>query len=221
MPYLWSWNLAESHISGHNLFGILLNLLRISETWIYDSRNLIHIATNLFLICPHHFHPSSAELSDTEQKNNKALPCSLCRVTCYQFRSGMNSCHTLLFRPFWLKHSFFSLAESCPSPLPMTAVQNAGKLLVLWASFCSAGAKSIHWSRTCWWGHTVNYLLLTGFICPYLNIQCHHFYPWLLQPWFSHRKRLGFIVPYYVLSNLVSTSNYNLPVLFLVWGSLK
>ena len=101
----------------------------------------------------------------------------------------------------------------------MTAVQNAGKLLVLWASFCSARDKSIHWSRACWWSHTINYLLLTGFICLYLKIQCHHFYPWLFQPWFSHTEGSGFIVPYYVLSNLVSTSNHNIPVLFLVWCS--
>ena len=39
----------------------------------------------------------------------------------------MNSCHTLLFKLFWLKHSFFSLAEGSGfSPLPMTAVQNSG-----------------------------------------------------------------------------------------------
>ena len=37
----------------------------------------------------------------------------------------MNSCQTLLFRPFWLKHSIFSLAEGGPSTLPMTAVQNS------------------------------------------------------------------------------------------------
>ena len=37
----------------------------------------------------------------------------------------MNSCETLLFRPFWLKDSLFSLAEGGPSPLPMTAVQNS------------------------------------------------------------------------------------------------
>ena len=39
----------------------------------------------------------------------------------------------------------------------------------------------------------------------------------LIQPY----KRSAFIFPYYVLSNLVSTSNYNLPVWFLIWGSLK
>ena len=41
----------------------------------------------------------------------------------------MNSCQlvSLLCRPFWLKHSFFSLAEGCPSSLPMTAVQNSEK----------------------------------------------------------------------------------------------
>ena len=131
-----SWSLAESHISGCKFFGILLNMLRISATQIYDSRNLITFATNLFMIRPHHptfykmqsdikFHSSSAEWSDTEQKNNEALfslQSNLLPVTC---RSGMNSCQTLLFRPFWLKHSFFSLAEDGPSPLPMTAVQNS------------------------------------------------------------------------------------------------
>ena len=39
----------------------------------------------------------------------------------------------------------------------------------------------------------------------------------LIQPY----KKSGFIFPYYVLSNLLSKSNYNLPVLFLIWGSLK
>ena len=39
----------------------------------------------------------------------------------------MNSCQTLLFRPFWLKHSVFSLAKGGPSPLPMIAVQNSEK----------------------------------------------------------------------------------------------
>ena len=34
-------------------------------------------------------------------------------------------------------------------------------------------------------------------------------------------KKSGFIFPYYVLSNLLSKINYNLPVLFLIWGSLK
>ena len=105
-----------------------------SNLW---TRNLITFATNLFMICPHHatfyemqsdtkFHPSSAEWSDTEQKNNEALfslQSNLLPVTC---RSGMNSCQTLLFRPFWLKHSFFALAEGGPSPLPITAIQNSG-----------------------------------------------------------------------------------------------
>ena len=181
MPYLWSWNLAESHISGCKCFGIRLNLLRISETRIYDSRNLITFATDLFLICPHHptfyqmqsdieFHPSSAEWSDTEQKNNEALfslQSNLLPVTC---RSGMSSYHTLLFRPFWLKYSLFSLAEGCPSPLPMTAVQNSeNSSCTLWASFCSAWAKSIHWSRACWWGHTINYLLINWVYLPILE----------------------------------------------------
>ena len=67
----------------------------------------------------------------------------------------------------------------------------------------------------------IKYLLLTGFLCPYVKIQCPHFYPWLLQASSSHTKRSGFIIPYYVLSNIVSKSNYNLPVLFLIWGSLK
>ena len=39
----------------------------------------------------------------------------------------------------------------------------------------------------------------------------------LIQPY----KKMGFIFPYYVLSNLVNKSNYNLPVLFLIWSSLK
>ena len=67
-----------------NFFGVLLNLLRISEIQIYDSRDLITFGTNLFMICPHHptvyktqsdikFDPYSAESSDTEQKNNEAL----------------------------------------------------------------------------------------------------------------------------------------------------
>ena len=176
----WSWNLAESHISGHNFFGILINLRRVSETQIYDSRNLIHIcnkfitdfptSSKCFIKCNYTQSFSHLLLSEVIHNKRTVKPCCLCRVTCYQFRSGLNSCHMLLFRPFWLKHSFFSLAEGCPSPLPMTAVQNAGKLLVLWASFCSAEAKSIHWSRACWWGHTINYLPLTGFIYPYLKI---------------------------------------------------
>ena len=45
---------AETHTSGCKFFGIILNLLRFSETQIYDSRNLITFATNLFMICPHH-----------------------------------------------------------------------------------------------------------------------------------------------------------------------
>ena len=51
-----------------------------------------------------------------------SLQSNLLPVTC---RSGMNSSQTLLFKDFRLKHSFFSLAEGCPSPLPMTAVQNS------------------------------------------------------------------------------------------------
>ena len=53
----------------------------------------------------------------------------------YNCKSEMNSCHTLLFRPSWLKHSFFSLVEGCPSPLPMTAVQNSEILLVFMNKF--------------------------------------------------------------------------------------
>ena len=41
----------------------------------------------------------------------------------------MNSCHTLLFRPFLLKHSYFSLAEGCSCPMPMTAVENSENYL--------------------------------------------------------------------------------------------
>ena len=55
-------------------------------------------------------------------------PCFLCTATCYQLCVGlglMNSCYTLLFRPFGLKHSFFSLDKGCPSPLPITIVQNS------------------------------------------------------------------------------------------------
>ena len=35
----------------------------------------------------------------------------------------------------------------------------------------------------------------------------------------SHTKRSGFIFPYYVLSNMLSNSNYNLPALFLISGA--
>ena len=75
----------------------------------------------------------------------------------------MNSCHSLLCRPFWLKHSFFSLAEGFPSPLPMTAsTKFRKKLLLSWPSFCSARVKSLHWNRACWWCHTINCLLFNN-----------------------------------------------------------
>ena len=118
MPYVWSWTLAEGHISECKFFGTLFNLLQHFETRIYDSKNLIHTC-NQFIS---DLLTSSNLLSNAIRHKVSTLFCwvkwyrtkeqwSLFRsaeVTCYQFRSGMNSYHTLLFRHFWLKHSVFA-----------------------------------------------------------------------------------------------------------------
>ena len=112
----------------------------------------------------------------------------------------------------------FILAEGFPSPLPMTAVQNSEKFCCYEQPF--AVQESNQYTRV---GHadgviqlTINWVslsILDNTMSSLLSMALEG----LIQPY----KRLGLIFPYFVLSNLVSNSYYNLPALFLIWSSMK